>query len=233
MTIPLQFAVVGARTEPYAAVPTIMLRLRITTGDGRSVHALALRGQIRIEPQRRRYDAGQQARLHDLFGEPSGWGDSLRPFLWTHVSTMVAGFTGTTEVDLPVECSYDFEVAGARYLHALASDGDGQGDDGEKGDRGGEVPLVVLFSGTAFGPGREGAAFAAEPVSWSSEAAFRLPVAVWRSTMDQYFPGAGWLRLDRATLDALGRFKTERALPTWDQAVEQLLKEARAGEGPP
>jgi hypothetical protein len=214
MSAALDFSVTGARTEAYAAVPTIMLRLRITAGEGgsdRAVHALALRCQIRIEPQRRRYDADEQARLHDLFGEPAGWGDSLRPFLWTHVSTMVPGFTGTVEVDLPVECSYDFEVAGARYLHSL---GDG------------EVPLVLLFSGTVFGPGHDGAAFAARPVSWSSEAAFRLPVAVWRSTMDHYFPGGGWLRLDRPTLDALGRFKTDRALPTWSQAVEQLLKEA-------
>lgn len=44
--------------------------------------------------------------------------------------------------------------------------------------------------------------------------------------MDQYFPNSGWLRLSRDTLDALQRFKAARALPTWDQALEQLLKEA-------
>ena len=44
--------------------------------------------------------------------------------------------------------------------------------------------------------------------------------------MDLYFPNTGWLRLRRDTLDALQRFKAERALLTWDETFEQLLKEA-------
>ena len=52
----LSFAVVSSRAEPHAAVPTIMLRLRVEEADGFSVHALALRCQIRIEPQRQRVD---------------------------------------------------------------------------------------------------------------------------------------------------------------------------------
>ena len=44
--------------------------------------------------------------------------------------------------------------------------------------------------------------------------------------MDLYFPNSGWLRLSRDSLDALQRFKANRALPTWDQAIERLLKEA-------
>jgi hypothetical protein len=34
------------------------------------------------------------------------------------------------------------------------------------------------------------------------------------------------MRLHRDTMDRLGRFKADRALATWDQAVETLLKEA-------
>jgi len=217
----LGFEVLGARAEPYAAVPTLMLRLRITTaaaaelGSGPAagpVHAIALRCQIRIEPQRRGYDPVEEERLYELFGTAPGWGDALRPFLWTHVATTVGGFTGSTEIDLPVECSYDLEVAGAKYLHAL-------GDDGE-------VPLLLLFSGTVFRRGVDGAGFATEPVAWDSMASYRLPVAVWRSMIDLYFPGTAWLRLPRPTIDALQRFKAQRALPTWEQAIEQLLKEA-------
>ena len=205
----LAFEVLDARPEPHAAVPTIMLRLRITETTGTTVHASALRCQIRIEPQRRRYSQEEEAALYELFGETPRWGDSLRPFLWTHLATTVTAFRGATEIDLPIECSYDFEVAAAKYLHAL---GDG------------EIPLLLLFSGTVFTKGDVG--FAAEPVAWDQEASWRLPVAVWRETMDMYFPNSGWLRVSRETLDALQRFKSSLALPTWDLAIERLFKEA-------
>ena len=203
------FEVLDARAEPYAAVPTIMLRTRITEHTGATVHALALRCQVRIEPQRRRYEPEEEQRLIELFGQPNRWGDSLRPFLWTHVATTVTTFTGDTEVDLPLTCTYDFEIASTKFLHSL--------DDGE-------IPLVLLFSGTTFTRGDAGLSVA--PVAWHEEASFRLPVQVWRAMMDLYFPNSGWLMLGRDTLDALTRFKAARALPTWDHVVEQLLKEA-------
>ena len=78
----LAFQVVGARPEPHAAVPTIMMRLRVSEATGTEVHALALRCQIRIEPQRRRYGADEEERLYELFGDTPRWGDTLRPFLW-------------------------------------------------------------------------------------------------------------------------------------------------------
>jgi Family of unknown function (DUF6084) len=204
----LDFEVVGARPEPHAAVPTIMLRLRISGPEGEAVHALALRCQIRIEPQRRRYSSEEEEHLYELFGETPRWGDSLRPFLWTHASMTLPGFSGATEVDLPIECSYDFEVAAAKYLHGLTA---------------GEVPLLLLFSGTVFSKGAAG--FIAEPISWSTEASYRMPVAVWRGVMDLYFPNSAWLRVQRDTLDQLQAFKAARGLPTWDQAFSQLLKD--------
>ena len=205
----LHFEVVGARTEPHAAVPTIMFRTRAAEADGKRVHTAALRCQIRIEPQRRQYSAPEEENLYELFGETPQWGNSLRPFLWTHVSAMVGRFEGTTEFDLPVGCTYDFEVAGAKYMHAL---GDG------------DIPLIFLFSGTAFTQGESG--LSAEPLSWSTESSYRLPVDVWRATMDAYFPGSGYIRVRRDTLDGLQRFRAHRGLPTWDQAFTQLLKEA-------
>ena len=85
-----------------------------------------------IEPQRRRYEPAEQARLVELFGEAPRWGDTLRPFLWTHVGITVTGFEATTEVDLPITCTYDFEVAAAKYLHGL--------DDGE-------IPILAAVLG--------------------------------------------------------------------------------------
>ncbi len=204
---PVSFDVVGARVEAYAAVPTLDLRLRITARE--PVHALALRCQIMIEPKRRHYGPDEERRLTELFGETPRWGETLRPFLWTNVSTVVTSFTDTTEIDLPIACTYDFEVAAAKYMHAL--------DDGE-------IPIVAMFSGTVFA--RSAAGLSASPVSWSEEASYRLPVTLWRDMMDLYFPNSGWLRLRRETIDALHRYKTERALLSWDETFEQLLKQA-------
>jgi Family of unknown function (DUF6084) len=203
------FEVLAARPEPHAAAPTIMMRVRVCESGGATVHALVLRCQIRIEPQLRRYQPEEELRLYDVFGEASRWADSLRPFLWTHVSTTVPPFTGSAEFTLPIECTYDLEVAGVKYFHGL---------------EGGEVPLRLLFSGTAFTKGEIG--FAAEPVAWDTEATYRLPASVWRDVMDLYFPNSAWLRVDRRTLDGLQRFKSWRALPTWDLALEALLKQA-------
>jgi hypothetical protein len=206
----LTITITGAAVDPYAAVPTIGFTAELTESTGATVHAIALRTQIRIEPQRRRYDAAEEEHLLELFGETPQWGDSLRPFQWAYIDTTLGGFTGSSTVELPMVCSYDFEVAAAKYLHAL-------GDDGE-------IPLVFLYSGTVFVKGSGG--FAAELVPWHLESRFRLPVKTWRDMMDRYFPNSGWMRLRRDTLDALQRFRTERGLPTWEQAIEVLLKEA-------
>jgi hypothetical protein len=206
---PVSFDVATARVEAYAAVPTLMLRLQITAADPAPIHAIVLRSQIMIEPKRRHYDAVEELRLNELFGETPRWGDTLRPFLWTNVATTVPGFTGSTELDLPITCTYDFEIAAAKYMHSLD---------------GGEIPIVLMFSGTVFG--RSAAGLSAAPVSWSEEASYRLPVALWRDMMDLYFPNTGWLRLRRETLDALLRYKAERAVLTWDETLEQLLKQA-------
>ncbi len=147
--IGLSLEVAGARVEPHAAVPTIVLELGARVADDATVDALALRAQVRIEPQRRRYSAAEGERLYDQFGEAAQWGTSLRPFLWTHASTVVPRFTGTTVIELPLAVTYDFEVAGTGYLHSL--------DDGE-------VPLVLLFSGTVFTSGPRGLLGGAHPL---------------------------------------------------------------------
>ncbi len=201
----LDFEVLGVAPDPYAAAPTLLFTLGVSETTGATVHSVSLRCQIRIEPQKRRYSPVEAERLLALFGETPRWGDTLKPFLWTHASTMVAGFSGATTVELPVPCTYDFEVAAAKYLHAL---GDG------------DVALVLLFNGTVF------SASGVEPVPWHKETTAKLPAEVWRQLMDLYFPNSGWVRLRRDTLDDLERFKTVRALPTWEHAIEALLKEA-------
>ncbi len=202
----LAVEVLDVRPQEHAAAPHLLFRLRVTESSGAVVHALALRAQLRIEPQRRPYDEAEQAGLADLFGTAERYPSTLKPFLWCHASAMVQGFRGSTEVDFPVPCTYDFDVAATKYLHALA---------------GGDVPLILLFSGTVFTRGQTG--FAAEQLSWSLEASCRMPVATWRALMDHYFPGGGWIRLDRESITALARHRSARGLTSWEQTVADLL----------
>ena len=105
-----------------------------------------------------------------------------------------------------VPCSYDLDVTCGRYFHALDSGG---------------IPLLLLFSGTVFAQGLTGLQI--EQVPWHKERSFQLPVSVWREMMDAHFPDSGWLLLRRSTLDSLGRFKSRRALATWNDTVLALL----------
>ena len=94
---------------------------------------------------------------------------------------------------------------------------------------GGEIPFLLLFSGTAFIRGEHGVEV--DPVPWDREVSARMPVATWRALMDYHFGGTGWLRMGRPAIEALSRFRTARALTSWDDTVAHLLKEA--GEDPP
>jgi len=209
----LGFTCVDVQPDRYAASPTLLFRLRITETSGVKVHAIALRCQIRIEPNRRRYDAAEGDRLFELFGDTPQWGDSLKPMQFALVGLMVPSFTGQTEIDVPVPCTYDFEVGAAKYFHSLRS---------------GEIPMLLLFSGTLFK--KDDSGFQVEQVPWHLEDRYRVPVSVWEELMDRFFPGSGWIRMRRDTLDALQRYKGRNVLSNWDEAFAALLKQA--GEEP-
>jgi hypothetical protein len=213
----LVFDCVGAHADRYAVTPQMSLVLRIAETTGQKVEAIALRCQIRIEPTRRRYTDAEAERLNDLFGDTQRWADTLKPLQFTTVSVMVPGFTGSTETDLPVMLSYDMEIGSTRYFAGLES---------------GEIPLLLLFSGTVFAmaDGR----LQAQQVPWSKEASFRLPVSLWREAIDMHFPDSAWIRMSLRTMDELQRFKNRQALPTWDATIAALLaKAADAAERQP
>ena len=91
----LQLTIESAEVVPYAAAPLLTFKVRITNQQSEEIiHTLALRAQIQLEVVRRKYDAAEQERLRDLFGEPSRWGQTLRSMLWTHASVMVPRFRG-------------------------------------------------------------------------------------------------------------------------------------------
>jgi hypothetical protein len=217
----LSFTIDRAEPEPHAAAPLLVFKLRITeagadAAGATSISAVALRCQIRIEPARRAYEPPEQGRLLDLFGEPGRWGRTLRGLLWTQASLVVPPFSGATVVDLPVPCSYDFHLAATRYFDAL---------------EGGDIPLVLLFSGTIFYFGEAGHLQVGQ-IPWEKEAGFRLPVHVWRDLMARHYPDGVWLCLHKDLFDRLSRYKSRRGLPTWERALEDLLDAGDAQEGP-
>jgi hypothetical protein len=204
----LDFRVEGAEVQEFAAVPNLLFKLRVENLEEEPIRSVALNTQIRIAATQRYYDAVEQERLLELFGEPSRWKDTLRSLLWTHTVLQVPAFSGSTVADMPVPCTYDLEVVAAKYFYALED---------------GEVPLEFLFSGTVFYAGEDGRLQVAR-ISWEKEAEFRLPVRVWKEMMDHYFPNSAWIRLHRDAFDQLYGYKIRKGLPTWEAAVEALLR---------
>lgn len=200
------FRVLDIAPSPYAADPELTARLRIEEASGVRVHAIALRCQVRIEPQRRGYDGDDEVGLRALFGSRDRWPQTLKPFQWMQCHTTVQGFTGSTEVDLALPCTYDFDVTGARFLHGVGS---------------GTVPLNLLFNGTVFTRGQNG--FGVLQVPWDSEARYDLPVHVWQDMLASFFPHQGWIRLDHDVLASLGDYRARHGLVSWEETVTRLL----------
>ncbi|TGD84904.1 hypothetical protein BayCH28_23575 [Mycolicibacterium sp. CH28] len=200
------FSVLGVAPEPYAVTPVLDAQIGITAASDEPIQAIALRCQVRIEPLRRSYTDEESAGLLDLFGPRERWSATQRSFLWLHAAAMVPGFTGTTQVTLPLPCTYDVEVAAAKYFHALHD---------------GIVPLQFLFSGTIFDAGQRN--LRVRQVSWECEDSYDMPVAVWHELMAQHYPDAGWVRLSHQAITALCAFKSARGLLSLDEAVVALL----------
>ena len=103
-------------------------------------------------------------------------------------------------------------MAGTKYFDALED---------------GEIPLTFLFSGTIFYED-ESEKLQVVQISWSKEATYRLPVALWQEMIQRYFPNSAWIRLHKDVFDQLYQYKATHSLPTWDEVVVQLLQTSSA-----
>jgi hypothetical protein len=204
----LSFQIEKAEPQRFTVSPTLLFKLRISNAAGNEeVHSMALRCQIQLEVARRQYSAEDQSQLRDLFGEKERWGQTLKTMLWTHASVVAPAFKGTTMVDVPVPCTFDFNVAATKYFHGLEN---------------GDVPLCFLFSGTVF-YADDGGVLQVAPIPWDKEARFRLPVKSWHEMMDIYYPNSAWLCLRRDVFERLYEYKVAHGIPTWEQALERML----------
>jgi len=207
----LDFNVDRVESDPYSTSPLLVFKLEIAQSDGQTpIDTIALRVQLRLEPARRSYSDREEARLIELFGRSSQWSQTLRPMLWTHASAIVPSFTRETIADLPVACTYDFNVAMTKYFDALET---------------GDVPLVLLFSGTIFYRD-ENDLLQAAPISWSKEATYRLSIETWREMIQRHYPDRVPFMLTKDTIERLREYKTQMGLLHWEDAIEHLLQSA-------
>jgi Family of unknown function (DUF6084) len=201
-----EFAVTGAAHLAFAAAPTMVFTVCATEPNGREIQSMSLSVQVMIDPARRGYDESTRERLAELFGPPASWAPSTQGLSWARVSAAVPAFRGETVFGLELQCTYDLEVAAAKYFYALAD---------------GAIPLSFHFYGTVFYPAEDGR-LQMTPVPWSSSTQFLMPVSAWRAMMDEHYPGGGWIRLDASTLAALNARRAERGL-TFDILIQELL----------
>jgi Family of unknown function (DUF6084) len=206
-----EFAVNGVSWVQDAAAPTLRFELAVTETSGREVFTMALTAQINIDPARRSYDEQTRAALVELFGPPERWAATTQSFVWAHASTLVPSFTGATTFGLPVPCTYDLELAAAKYFYSLPD---------------GEVPLSFHFTGSVLHRGDAGQ-LQVVLVPWTCSADWRMPIATWRAMMDRHYPNGAWVRLHADTVEALGRRKARRGLPSYDACIADLLESRR------
>ncbi|WP_128376212.1 DUF6084 family protein [Streptomyces cavernae] len=209
VTPDLTFTVTGAEEQRFAALPTLRFGLEIARTGGTPVSSISLTAVVRIDVTRRRYAPEAREALAELFGAPEQWATGMRPLTWARTTVQVPAFDERTTVGIPVDCSYDTELAVVKYLRAV---GDG------------EVPLDFLFSGTVFHPGPGGRGLVAARVSWTDgDARYALPAALWHDLTDRYHAGSPWLRLSRETYDRLDAYRARHVLGSPDDAVRALL----------
>ena len=203
-----ELEVVGAAHVPFAAAPTMRFEAIAREPEGIPIQSLGLTAQVMIDPARRGYDADTRARLAELFGPPEHWTPSTSGLAWARVAATVPSFAGEARFAIDVPCTYDLEVAAAKYFYAL---------------RDGQVPLSFHFNGNVFyldGDGR----LQLTPIAWSTSARYQMAVDAWRAMIAEHYPGGGWIRVADDTLAALHARRAERGLASFDALVRELLE---------
>ncbi len=203
-----EFTIVGAGHVPFAASPTMLFEAIATEPTGAAIQSIALTAQVMIDPARRGYDAETRARLTELFGPPASWAPSTSGLPWARVAAAVPGFSGETRFPLEVPCTYDLEVAAAKYFYALPD---------------GEVPLTFHFNGNVFFYGAD-SRLQVMPISWTTSSQYRMPVDAWRAMIAEHYPGGGWIRVSEETLRTLHDRRAQRGLASLDACVAELLE---------
>lgn len=205
-----EFSITAAAHLAYTAAPTMVFSGIAADPRRHEIQSIALTVQVMIDPARRGYDAETRERLAELFGPPAEWTPSTQGLAWARVSALVPAFVCSTGFALELPCTYDLEVAAAKYFYALAD---------------GHVPLSFHFNGTVFYRGPDGR-LQVVPVPWSATAQFEMPVAAWRAMIADHYPGGGWVRVSDESLARLNARRARRGLPSFEACLTELLSDS-------
>ncbi len=207
-----EFTVTSAAHLAFAAAPTMIFSAAVSEPSGLPIQSIALSVQVMIDPARRGYDPETRERLAELFGPPASWTPSTQGLSWARVAAVIPSFTESATFAIEVPCTYDLEVAAAKYFYALED---------------GFAPLSFHFYGSIFYRNADGV-LQMVPVSWSASAQFSMPVRAWQKMIAEHYPGGGWIRVHERTLAILNERRARRGLPSFDACIEELLENSDA-----
>ncbi len=130
----------------------------------------------------------------------------------TIASVTVPAFTDECVIDLPVGCSYDFNLAATKYFYGL--------------EAGEFLCCCCSAARSSFATARATCRSVRSPNTRRPATVF--PVGTWRALMERYYSGTVPLSLSREVFDEVYRFKRRHALASWDDTVRLLLEKGRA-----
>ena len=207
----LSFQIEAASVVPFAASPTHRISSSTINNavPDEAIHTIALRCQIQIEVTRRRYTPEEQERLLDLFGKPDRWSQTLRSLLWTHANRGCSRFRrdrARTSI-----CRFPAPSTSMSRRPSISR---------------GSPMATSRCSCSSAAPSstrrRQPPAGRAHLVG--SGSTIQAACKMWREMMDAYYPNSAWLNLRRDVFDRLYRYKMQHGIPTWEQALEQILR---------
>jgi len=210
----LEFRISGVRAVAKGLTPLLQFAVAIRNSSVETIRSILLHAQIQIRSPGRAYNPREKANLIELFGAPEFWGRTLRNCLWMCADTTVGGFDREIEANLFVPCSYDLKFAATKYFYGMEE---------------GEIPLLFLFSGTIFYSGGDGR-MQTKPISWNKEAAFQMPLSIWKNLMEEHYPNSAWLYLRRDIFDRLYAYRRANGDVTWEQTIARLLPDTTLTE---
>jgi hypothetical protein len=204
-----EFRVRAVRDLSGMIAPTLGFELCVEDRSSRPIQMIALHCDIRIDRARRELSRVERARLADRLEEP-GSASSASQLAWARADVIVPGFTSSVTFTLQVPCTFDLELATARYLQALD---------------GGNASLQFLFSGSVFYVD-DAERLQLVPIARDREARFELPAPSWQQMMSRHHPDGTWVHVQPRTLERLRAARSAGGSWSDDAALIELLDAA-------